>query len=45
MASNTHTSTEVNNWLLRIVTPLGYAIGVGGPVIVIILAVLGKLPS
>ncbi len=45
MTSRVHTSTKLNDSLLKIITPLGYAIGVGGPVVLVILAILGKLPS
>ena len=34
-----------NDWLLRIVTPLAYILGVGGPIVMITLGIMGKLPS
>ena len=42
---DTMTSTQANERVLKIITPIGYAIGVGGPIIIIVLAILGKLPS
>jgi hypothetical protein len=45
MASRQTVPTDMNGWLLRILTPIGYAIGVGGPIIVIVLGIMGKLPN
>ena len=38
-------ATEQKDWLLIIFTPLAYLIGVGGPVVIITLGIMGKLPS
>lgn len=45
MATRKHTGTTTNDWLLRITVPIGYIIGVGGPALVIVLGIMGKLPS
>lgn len=39
------TEQKIGDWLLIIFTPLAYLIGVGGPVVIITLGIMGKLPS
>ena len=39
------TEQKIDDWLLRIVTPLAYILGVGGPIVMITLGIMGKLPS
>jgi hypothetical protein len=34
-----------DDWLIKISAALAYLIGVGGPVVIIILGIMGKLPS